>query len=592
MKKFKKALAFFLAAAMAAQLAGCGKPEGNASSGTDEYKQNSAALTLSGAWNYDSQNDVCWKLDVPYTAPASGQKQLLAVYIPGAYMKRTEKLGGVYDTLPDANGKVGAYTAKTAPVIFFADTPDYKAQMSPAAYDYSVAADYLKAGFVVVQAGTGGEAQSGATENTATAPWGAACLKAAIRWYRFNADVLPGDTDRFFVCGAAEGGNLAAVVGASGDSALYTPYLEAAGAAMTGKDGRELGDAVCGAACWSPVTGLDAADAAYEWSIGQYDAAGTRADGTWTAALSEDLAADYPNYINQIGLKDDNGNSLKLTKTVKGIYNGGSYYVYLMSELENALSAFLSETQFPYTPAVSDGASVQFAPGSGTPFAQPTPSGSATYATPKDYVDALNADLKWVVYNASTNRVKILSMEAFVQHCKNASSDVCAFDDLRRGQPENKLFGTETDGKLHFDAMLFSLLQKNENKYKTYSDWNETLIDDFTADLKKTDALGTAVSHRAILYEPLYWLSGYYAGSGASKPAAHWRIRASVGNSMTPITGETNLALALRHVQGVSDVDFAEVWQQSGTMAERSGTVAENFVVWVDQCVQTTQSEP
>ena len=234
----------------------------------------------------------------------------------------------------------------------------------------------------------------------------------------------------------------------------------------------------------------------------------------------------------------------------------------------------------------------QFAPGSGTPFAQPTPSGSATYATPKDYVDALNADLKWVVYNASTNRVKILSMEAFVQHCKNASSDVCAFDDLRRGQSENKLFGTETDGKLHFDAMLSSLLQKNESKYKTYSDWNETLIDDFTADLKKTDALGTAVSHRAILYEPLYWLSGYYAGSGASKPAAHWRIRASVGNSMTPITGETNLALALRHVQGVSDVDFAEVWQQSGTMAERSGTVAENFVVWVDQCVQTTQSEP
>lgn len=591
MKRFKKALAFFLAAAMAASLSGCGKPEESASSGMDEYEQNSAALTLDGAWNYDSQNDVCWKLDVPYTAPESGQKQLLCVYVPSAYMKRTEKLGGAYDAVPDANGKSGAYTAKNAPVIFFADTSDYETQTSPTVYNYSAAADYLKAGFIVVQAGTGGEAESGTAENTVAAPWGAAYLKAAIRWYRFNADVLPGDTNRIFVCGAAEGGNLAAVVGASGDSALYTPYLKAAGAAMTGKDGKALGDAVCGTACWSPATGLDAADAAYEWSIGQYDKAGTRASGTWTAALSADLAADYSNYVNQLGLKDDNGNSLKLTKAGKGIYNGGSYYVYLMSELENALNAFLSETQFPYTPAGSDGASAQFAPGGGTPFAQPTPSGSATYATPKDYVNALNADLKWIVYNASTNTVKIVSMETFVQHCKNASSDVCAFDDLRRGQPENELFGTETDGKLHFDAMLASLLQKNESKYKTYSDWDETLIADFTDDLKKTDALGSAGSHRAILYEPLYWLSGYYAGSGESKPAAHWRIRAAVGNSGTPITSETNLALALRHTRGVSDVDFAEVWQQSGTMAERSGTAAANFVIWVNQCVQTTQSE-
>ena len=72
----------------------------------------------------------------------------------------------------------------------------------------------------------------------------------------------------------------------SGDSALYTPYLQAIGAATTGPAGETLSDAVAGAMAWCPITTMDSADAAYEWNMGQFSASGTRAAGTWTAAYS------------------------------------------------------------------------------------------------------------------------------------------------------------------------------------------------------------------------------------------------------------------------------------------------------------------
>lgn len=581
MKRFTRILAFFLAAGMAVSLTGCGKPAEKAPSGSDGYRQDSAALTFQGTWNYDREKSVCWQTGVPFTAAGAQEQETLTVYIPSTYMNVAEQHSGSCRATPNEKGEAGSYTAETAPIAFFAETQEKEARYDGADQNDGSIEKYLESGLIVVRVG-------GSEERARSAPWGAAALKAAVRWYRFNSDILPGDTSRIFVCGAGDGGNLAAVVGASGDSELYTPYLEALGAAMLGKSGEPLSDAVCGAACWSPVTGLDAADAAYEWNMGQYDKAGTRADGTWTAALSADLAADYANYVNQIGFKDEQGNTLRLIKSAKGVYNAGSYYRYLLTEVGDALTAFLRETPFPYTPADTYGAART---ATGTPFVQPTPSGSApTYATPKDYVDALNADMKWIDYNTATKQAKIVSMEAFVQHCKNASADVCAFDDLKRGNTGNALFGTEADEKLHFDDMLSALLQKNEAKYRTYPDWNDTLVDDFAADLKRTDAVGSTVLHRLDLYEPLYWLSGHYAGCGRAKTAGYWRIRAAAGQSTVPLTAEINLTLALRQTNTVKDVDFAEVWQQSGTMAERSGDPAANLAAWISRCVEDLEN--
>ena len=53
-------------------------------------------------------------------------------------------------------------------------------------------------------------------------------------------------------------------------------------------------------------------------------------------------------------------------------------------------------------------------------------------------------------------------------------------------------------------------------------------------------------------------------------------------------TGKTefsvNLALALQNY-GV-DVDFATVWGQGHVEAERTGNSTDNFIAWVNQCLQ------
>lgn len=181
------------------------------------------------------------------------------------------------------------------------------------------------------------------------APWGVTDLKAAIRYYRYNADQLPGDTERIFTFGMSGGGAQSAVAGASGDSELYNPYLMEIGAAMKDNDGNYISDAVCGSMCWCPITSLDYADEAYEWNLGQYASEGTRADGTFTAALSDDMSIKYAEYINQLGLKDKDGNALTLEESETGIYTTGSYYDYLLSVVETSLNYFLSDTTFPYT---------------------------------------------------------------------------------------------------------------------------------------------------------------------------------------------------------------------------------------------------
>ena len=53
------------------------------------------------------------------------------------------------------------------------------------------------------------------------------------------------------------------------------------------------------------------------------------------------------------------------------------------------------------------------------------------------------SDEEWITYDASTGTVSISSVGAFVTHCKKAGKDVGAFDDLKRGQAENILFGNE-----------------------------------------------------------------------------------------------------------------------------------------------------
>lgn len=62
------------------------------------------------------------------------------------------------------------------------------------------------------------------------APAGVTDLKAAVRYIRYNEGSIPGSMERIFTFGMSGGGAQSALMGATGDSELYLPYLEAIGA--------------------------------------------------------------------------------------------------------------------------------------------------------------------------------------------------------------------------------------------------------------------------------------------------------------------------------------------------------------------------
>ena len=526
------------------------------------------------AWQYDEANDIYWQVGVVYVAnPASLDYETLGIYVPGAYLEATANGDGTYTASVKSDAQVGQFTAATAPYVLPVNTPGYNASQAPTWLADGIA-NYTQAGMIYLQPGIRGRdntTDSQGQEVVGGAPWGVTDLKAAIRYVRYNKDVLPGDTDKIVSFGHSGGGAQSAILGASGDSTLYNPYLEALGAAMKDKEGNPISDAPYGTMTWSPITSLDYADAAYEWNLGQFADSNTRAEGTFTQALSQDLAKEYANYINQLGLKHE-GQALTLAESSEGIYTQGPYATYLEGVVNQSLNNFLADTSFPYT---SDGAGL----GGSTE--------SVTYETAQAYIDSLNAETQWVTYDAAANRAKISSLADFAKYVKTASKSVPAFDALDRSLAENAVFGVADANELHFDQLVARLLKNNQAKYESLTDWNSQYVTDFESDLAKTDSLGKTIAERQDLYNPMFYLTSAYSGYQTSKPAPHWRIRSGLSQGDTALTVETNLALALENQANgaVKSVDFATVWGQGNTTAERTGHASANFIQWVQEIV-------
>jgi hypothetical protein len=177
----------------------------------------------------------------------------------------------------------------------------------------------------------------------------------------------------------------------------------------------------------------------------------------------------------------------------------------------------------------------------------------------------------------------VTSVGAFVRACKSPSKAVGAFDDLARSEAENNLFGTGDQDSAHFDATMAELLRANASTYAGYSDWDSTYPDAYAADLALVDDLGVDSPTRQNMYNPLYFVLKSSDGAGTSVVAPHWRIRTGIEQGDTALTTEVNLALALRACGDVEDVDFATVWGQGHTDAERTGDAESNFIAWVEE---------
>ena len=401
-------------------------------------------------WQYEAADDVYWQVGLSYAAtPADSSYETMGIFVPGAYFTGTDNGDGTYTCTVNESGTVGQYTAVTAPLIIPVNTPGYSAMAAPTGYSssmgYGSISDYTSEGIIVLFAGARGR--------DAGAPAGVTDFKAAIRYARYNKDLLPGDMDSIFSLGMSGGGAQSALIGASGNSDLYTPYLAAIGAVMTESD------AVKGSMCWCPITNLDIADEAYEWNMGNTRSGLSEEE----QAYSDGMALAFAEYINGLGLTDENGTALVLAESEEGIWQSGTYYDYVKDVIETSLERFLSDTEFPYTatssggfggrggrggmrggnfggteggfagpgngeiPDFGNGEKPDFTNGEMPDFggenaeqetayeemdgitrAESTSSAlslSGTYETKQDYIAALNANGEWVTWDEETNTV-------------------------------------------------------------------------------------------------------------------------------------------------------------------------------------------
>ena len=571
-----------------------------ASSTASSQAPTDAKLALDpAAWRYDADHKVYYQLGLRYVAtPQASDYETLGIYVPGAYFTGKDNGNGTYTVTVNASGAVGSFTAATAPTVFPVNTPGYSAQKPPTEYSYDTIKAYMEAGFIYVHAGLRGK-DSNSQTYSGNAPWGVADLKAAVRYRRYNASSVPGDAAKVYVFGHSGGGAQSAVAGASGDSELFAPYLAVLGAATTDTSGKALSDAVAGAMCWCPITSLDSANAAYEWNMGQFASSDTRAEGTWTRAYSQDLAAAFPAYLNGLKLTDSQGKPLTLESSSQGTFLSGSYYDHLVAVIQKSLNDFLAATTFPYTPSSTEMAGMGPGGGGGAPAGTPpsdaggtppkggTPGGggqgsgeSTTYKTVEEYIAFLNSSSQWVTYDASKKTATITGLQGFVTSQKNASKDVGAFDGVGRAQTENLVMGSG-ENKQHFSSLSREVISKGQSRYSGLSGWNKDYgVAAYEKDLAAKDSAGTDMVTRVSMYDPLYYLTQDSKGRGSSTIAPAWRIRTGITQGDTASTVEVNLALALQQA-GAGNVDFATIWGQGHTMAELTGTGEENFIAWV-----------
>jgi hypothetical protein len=218
---------------------------------------------------------------------------------------RDGSMGGTHDaTIPDASGDgapdavpgsgSGSSSAGTG-------TGSGSGGSTGAASPAGTATDadyFLAAGYTVVSPGCRGrDNETDAGVYFGKAPAAIVDLKAAVRYVRHNAGVLPGNVDRIISTGGSAGAALASLVGASGNSTLYDSDLTALGAASAE-------DNIFAVAAYSPITNLDHADMSYEV---EYGLAPYNGGSTVNQTISGQLKTAFAAYQNGLSLTGDSG---------------------------------------------------------------------------------------------------------------------------------------------------------------------------------------------------------------------------------------------------------------------------------------------
>ena len=394
---------------------------------------------------------------------------------------------------------IGGYMATTA--------------KSPSASDATGRA--LKEGYVVCIPGSRGAnstiTQDGKRIYTGIAPNGLLDLKAAIRYLHYNDNAIPGSAERIIIDGTSAGGAMSALVGATGDCPEYDEYLRKMGAAQTS-------DKVFASVCYCPITDLNHADMEYEWLYGCTNT-GVRHLNEAQISISNELAAECPDYINSLNLKDDSGNAITADNYKEYLKT------FLIASAHKALEEgceipdtigiikYAQKPNFGGRPARPDNGDGRGAPSFGPTGMRPR------FNNNTDFVTDIDLD-KYLSYVASVTPLK--TPPAFDQYGVLIDTPT----------PENNVFGNSEGTPANFTD--FSLRHRLHNSSAT---------------------LDKDMVHRVFIMNPMNFIS-----ENSTSVAPHWFIRHGAKDGDTSFLVPINLATKLKN--SGFDVNFFIPWNR------------------------------
>jgi hypothetical protein len=486
----------------------------------------------------------CWFLeDVVYcTNPLAVDLQCMNIYIPKAYLD---------DNMAVVSGaKFGKYTAETAPIVVqsavmgYSEAPVTVLKKGARIPDLKAAEQLLADGCIYVSVGVRGRQTVGDDGSyVGKAPALLVDAKAAIRFYRHNSQFLPGNTQKIFFFGVSAGGNLAALVGATGDSDFFTSELQKIGAVMDESDEVFASQAYC------PISDLSHANMAYEWMF--YGRTELNAPpfaqvkettlSPFRAALSANLAERYPEYINSLGLKDPaTGESL----TLNSGKHQGSLYNYIMAKLEDSATEYFEYlTNDPQAPGYS---------------VEDYITGNYTVMERDREVQGTDKT-SWLSFDGKRAHITSLSdMEnQYLQRMKNCS----AFDSIDFAEFENEEFGSSDTKLSHFDSNLADAL--------------EDLKAQFPDEYNKYAPAFDGISDSAVIKEQNFALNPINFASNNVKTI--FRVRVGSADPHTSFTTAAIVSLALQNAG--KNVDFRFTWEKGHGMCDYDGAM----IKWIEE---------
>lgn len=380
----------------------------------------SAKISLAfDAKNYESMSSTVDNKEIKYRAfeyipyvanPIDIDQQYMNIYVPEEYFN---------------NGTINGYNTQTAPIFMPNAVGGYMPSQAmtpkmengkPNSVLYA-----LSRGYVVASPATRGRTNKASDGNfIGKAPAVIVDLQAATAYLHANDSAMPGNANRIITNGTSAGGGVSLLQGATGNSSDFQPYLQSLGAATAATN-------VYAVSAYAPITNLDAADMAYEWSyngissfnkvtvspgeLPQANVGGTPAQPQRTMqrvnlnaddlAYSKMLSEHFPDYVNNLQLRDSLGRVLKLDKNGNGTF-------------KNYVKEFIV-------------AAANKAQAKGTDLSKHT----------------------YLVRDNKTGTIKDINWEAY-NHFVSRSKAPGAFDSRSNDTGENSLFGTSTTDNNHF----------------------------------------------------------------------------------------------------------------------------------------------